>query len=456
VSRREKVIAVDLGTTYFKVCRFDFDGRIEATCSLPAPVVRTHPRDEITIQDFRQHLTHAIRSVTTENTTRENIAAITFATQANSFALLDDQDEPLTPFVLWSDLRAKHSDFPLSEFSSCSAYRDRTGVARLNHLFMPAKLHWFRQFAPNTLAKTHRLALLSDYFTWWLTGIWCTEAATAALSGLVDIRTLTWWPQACVVAEVAPEWLSRIARSGTDIGQILPDVAVELNLPHHCRFFVGCLDQHAGAIGAGNVYPGDVSETTGTVLATVRCAQSFGLGLAQEVFQGPAFREGLFYQMVFSEQSAGLLERYRKEVAKGMTFPELDKLAELTPPGARGLRLRPDAFHHDASRMFENKRGFHSRGDEVRAILEGVAAELSRQIQLLCGGELPAVVHASGGAARSRLWLEIKSRTVGIPVVAVSCPEPTSLGAALLAISACRQIPPEDLIRDLGWQRHSS
>lgn len=138
-----------------------------------------------------------------------------------------------------------------------------------------------------------------------------------------------------------------------------------------------------------------------------------------------------------------------------MKFSELDELAELSPSGARGLRLRPDAFHHDTSQMFENQHGHHSRGDEVRAILEGVAVELSRQIQLLCDGELPAVIHASGGAARSKLWLEIKSRTVGIPVVAVDCPQPTALGAALLAISACRQVTREDLIRD-GLRRASS
>jgi sugar (pentulose or hexulose) kinase len=90
-------------------------------------------------------------------------------------------------------------------------------------------------------------------------------------------------------------------------------------------------------------------------------------------------------------------------------------------------------MHCSVEKMFLNRTSKHQRGHEVRAILEAVACELNRQVTLLCQGR-PKVIYAAGGGARSRLWLRIKSDTLGCVVQPVACSEPTSLGAALLAL----------------------
>ena len=362
----EKVIAVDLGTSYFKTCRFDLSGNLEAVCKIPAPVSGVQGRAEIAISDFTNSLTQAIRNVTIVNGTSENIVAITFATQANSFALINSKDEPLTPFILWSDQRAYGLDSPLYDFAASDDYRARTGVATINHLFMPMKVRWLQQNEPDAIRNTKRISLLSDYFAWWLTGDWCSEASTAGLSGLTDISVAEWWPLACQVAAISPRCLNRIVRTGTKLQRVRSNIAVALGLPADCHLIAGCLDQHAGAIGVGNVSPGGISETTGTVLATVRCSASINRPYLDQVFLGPTFEEGLFYQMAFSEQSAGLLERYRREKAPDLTFSQLDELAEQSSPGTRGLRLRDNAFHLPTSELFENQRAEHIQCDEVR------------------------------------------------------------------------------------------
>lgn len=91
---------------------------------------------------------------------------------------------------------------------------------------------------------------------------------------------------------------------------------------------VGCLDQYAGAIGCGNVRPGCMSETTGTVLATVRCASAFRADLQEAgVFQGPGLAEDIIYQMVFGDVSANLLEAYRNTLTDAPSYEELISLA---------------------------------------------------------------------------------------------------------------------------------
>ena len=46
---------------------------------------------------------------------------------------------------------------------------------------------------------------------------------------------------------------------------------------------------------------------------------------------------------------------------------------------------------------------------------------------------MPHEIRCAGGAARSELWLQIKADVLGAATVATTCPEPTSLGAAMLA-----------------------
>ena len=91
----------------------------------------------------------------------------------------------------------------------------------------------------------------------------------------------------------------------------------------------------------------------------------------------------------------------------------------------------------DTPALLDLVRGWAStepRGEAVRAIFEGVADSLSDQLEQLCGASRPTEIHSVGGAARSPVWMGIKANALGLPLRAVACPEPTSLGAALLAM----------------------
>lgn len=442
----EKVLAVDLGTSYFKVGLFNHRGELEVLKSTPVPTTITSDgRVELEVIAFRDCITDAVRSVAKQAGGLHEVRAVSFATQANSFALFDAAYEPLTPFILWSDRRAKDEQSVLSKLVNLPEFYETTGVVDLNHLFLPAKLSWLRRHEPRLTYKTARIAHLSDYLSWWLSGHWSTEAAVAGLTGLANIHSLEWSPAALSVAEIDVQQLPRIVRAGTSAGKVLSEVARAWGLPQHCEFVAGCLDQFASAIGARNTDPGKISETTGTVMATIRCSSSFDRSLKGNVFQGPGFRKGLYYQMLFSELSAGLLERYRNTRVPNLTFAQLDQMAATIPPGSEGLTARADAFHHSLDECFEGRAANHTPAHETRAILEAVANELARQVRALTGGVTPERVFAGGGASRSELWLRIKSEAVGCPVVPVDCDETACRGAAWLALSTINGTSVEQL-----------
>lgn len=447
------ILTLDLGTTYFKAGLFDREGRMCALYREAPPIRCPRPgRCELDAADFRAAVRRSIAAVGASSPDGlRDVAAVTFATQTNSFVLLDADDQPLTPIILWPDDRAAVLTDHVRSIAELPAFRATTGLAGLGTEFMAAKLHWLRGEQPDVWARIRRLCLISDYLTLWLTGRHVTEAGAAGLTAAMDIHHLTWWPEAAGRMDLSSAWLPQIVRAGADLGPLRSDIVEDLGLPRTCRFVVGCLDQFAGAIGAGNIEPGGVSETTGTVLATVRCSQGFTQNVGAGVFQGPAFDAGVYYQMVFGSRSANLLESYRNRLPDRPAFDALDRLAANVPPGADGLRVLPGAESRSDSVLFEGRSDHHTTGHQVRAILEAVALALAAQVDQLCGGQRPAIIRCGGGAARSDLWLQIKADVLGIPTAALECPEPTSLGTAILAARALVWGRLEELARQ--WVR---
>ena len=60
---------------------------------------------------------------------------------------------------------------------------------------------------PDIWPQAHRLFMISDYLSYWMTGRHVSEAGMAGLSALVDIHRLDWWPQGCRQMDVAVSML---------------------------------------------------------------------------------------------------------------------------------------------------------------------------------------------------------------------------------------------------------
>jgi sugar (pentulose or hexulose) kinase len=194
-----------------------------------------------------------------------------------------------------------------------------------------------------------------------------------------------------------------------------------------------------------------ISETTGTVLATVRCADRFSAQPGPAVFQGPTFRQGLYWQMAFGDVSANYLQWYRDQLPDRPDFDTLTALAAPIAPGADGLGLRTDVGLSNVAEVFRGMSARHTRGHMVRCIMEAVAGALGDQVAALSDGTLPREIRCAGGAARSDLWLQIKADLLGTDTVATLCPEPTGLGAAALAEASLAQADVREIARQ--WVR---
>jgi xylulokinase len=138
--------------------------------------------------------------------------------------------------------------------------------------------------------------------------------------------------------------------------------------------------------------------------------------------------------------AAGALGWLHDRVADA-PYEELLAEAERWPAGTEGLLFQPylagERTPHadpDARAAFVGLGVRHDRGALVRALLEGVAYGLRDSLELLRSlGVRAEVGRASGGGARSELWLRIVASVLGIPLELTAVEEGAAYGAALLA-----------------------
>src|SRR5215208_5903301 len=137
-------LTFDLGTTLYKVALFDETGRMLAVRRVAPNVLHPQPTWwELNPQTLWDPLREASRALRDQVGGFDDVAAVSFATQANSFTLLDEHDNALAPIILWPDQRAAEIADDLHAIGELPGFRERTGMPRFGHALGLAKvLRW--------------------------------------------------------------------------------------------------------------------------------------------------------------------------------------------------------------------------------------------------------------------------------------------------------------------------
>lgn len=433
------LLGIDLGTSYFKVGLFSTDGALRGLGRVPVATHQPAPgRCELPVGEFwgllRSGLATALAAA---QAGVDTIAGVSYASQANSFLLLDADDQPLTPLVLWPDTRAGEPAAELRRFSASAEFGRRIGFTGLTAQHAAVKAGWWRQHAPAAWTPARRLLTISDYLVYALTGERVGDAGTAALLGLYDLTSGAWWPPALDAGGIAAAWLARPLPPGTVCGRTSAAAGARLGLPAGIPFAVGGLDHHIAAVGAGLGRLADVSTSAGTVLAALALTAT-----AQPqagCVHGPHLAGNGHYRLAFDPQGAGCLEAYQRAHAPDRDLASLLALAEASAhapepsggqpalaPRAGGGRGAGPALAMDDAR--------HAAA--LRAIVVDMCRRQRALVTLATGGRPVRGIVATGGATRSAYVLRSMAAGIGAPVIRSRCPEPASLGAAILAAVA--------------------
>ena len=454
------LLCIDAGTTAVKVSLFDERGQMVA--SSPQEYSLLTPAEdyvELQAEVYWQSSISGIRDVLAQrNVLPDEILAVGVTSQGETFIPVDQAGEPLRNAIVWLDNRAGAETQAMASDLDLDAFYEITGLPEIIPTWPACKILWVRQHEPGVFARAHKYLLVGDYLLYCLSGRYVTEGGVCTSTGYFDIRTGHWWKEMLDLIGLRPEKLPDLLGSGEVVGPVTAGASRETGLSTRTLVVTGTMDQIAGAVGAGNIVPGIVSETTGTALVLA--------ATVNEPTYDPQNRLPCYYHAVPGRylllpycQTAGMTFRwFRDEFGQGQSYDQLTALASLVPPGSEGLVMLPHLTGSTSPHFDPRAKGVfygivlgHTRAHFVRAILESVAFMLWENVELLVElgvdvGELVSL----GGGARSKLWLQIKADVTDLPLRAAQCEEAASLGVAMLAgvgiglfrdvEDACRQL----------------
>jgi xylulokinase len=339
--------------------------------------------------------------------------------QMHGLVCLDDRGEVLRPAILWNDQRTA---------AECAEIEERVGLERLiastgNRAltgFTAPKLLWLRRHEPEIYRRIERILLPKDYVRYRLTGEWAIDAADASGTLLFDVARRRWSEEVLGALEIPAKWLPPVSES-TEIA--------------------GAGDQQAAALGVGVITPGTVSVVLGTSGVVLAALPGYAHDAEARVHAFCHAAPGLWEAMGVMLNAAGALQWFRDAFAPDASFDDLTAEAGDCGAGADGVVFLPylqgeRTPHADptATGSFTGLSLRNGRRELARAVLEGVAYGLRDSLELLRElGVEPTAGRASGGGARSRLWLEIVASVLGLPLERCVVDEGSAYGAALLA-----------------------
>ncbi len=447
------LLGLDAGTTSLKTALYSEAGKLVASSvqeyHLITPTVDTV---EIDPEEYWWACVQGIReALSSSGVDPAAVKGLAISSQGESFVPVDENGRPLRRTIVWLDNRAVKESQDIARHFGVSRVFQVTGQPEVVPTWTAPKYLWLRRHEPDVFRRTHKILMVEDYLVHRLSGLYATDCAVVSSTIYLDLVKGDWWPEMLDFVGLSPDKLPALHYSGQVVGPLTAQAAAETGLTTSTLVASGAMDQVAGAISAGNIAPGVVTETTGTAMALTVTLES---PLCDERYNIPchyhAWKDG--YMLMAWAESAGLALRWFRDAfcqeeqwvarhAGADAYDFLGEAAARVPPGCEGLVALPHLtgaacpeFDPAARGVFLGISLKHTKGHFVRAIMEAVAFMVRRNIDSIeaLGIEVKEIT-SLGGAAKSPLWNQIKADVLGKPILALQSEMGAAAGAAMLA-----------------------
>ena len=450
------IAALDLGTTGCRTFIFDLAGNImgsdyeEWKSFYPTPS-SVEQDANAWWSSIKKTIDAAIKK---SGVAPNEIVSLSVTNQRETIVPVDKEGNPLHNALVWQDRRTTEQVEFIEEKIGLDKIYQTTGLT-IDPYFSATKILWFKQEKPAIYEKTHKVLLVSDFIINKLTGKFVTDFSNASRTMLFDIKNLRYSEDIASELEIDLDKMPEAVESGVDIGEIN---CAETCFDLKTLVITGAGDQQSAALGVGVTAPGELKCTTGT--------GSFILAYLEEPKFDPQKRvlcschavPGTWVQEASIFTSGAVLRWFRDEIAheecsrveNGQDpYDIITAEAEKSPIGANGVLLLPHFIGAGAPHWNPYAKGLifglalgHQRRDLFRAVLEGVAFEVRKNIEVFKELKIePKELKLTGGGSRSDFWNQIMANVLGVTCVRNVIEEATSLGAAILAASGAGLFP---------------
>jgi gluconokinase len=436
------VIALDLGTSSARATLYDARGRaVQGRFHQVAYEPTTTPdggveHDPARIVDAAAACLDAV----VRAARHDDVQAVGVAAFWHGLLGFDAAHRPVTPLFMWADSRSAREADLLHDALDEAALHARTGC-HLHTSYWPARLRWLARERPGDMARIVRWGSIGEHLELTFFGEAATSLSMASGTGLLDQETQRWDPEA-------------LAAAGIEASQLFPLVDLArgrrgLRSPWAARWpalrgvpwFPAIGDGAAGNIGSDCIDPSRIALNVGT---------SAALRVVTETASAPP--RGLWRYRLDGRRSlvggatseGGNVYAWCRQVLQLPDDAAVERALSAQAPDAHGLTVLP-FLAGERSPGWRGQRRATITGlsldttaiEVVHAALEAVALRLTLVYRLLAPhAAREHLVVASGGATRSRVWIQMLADALGRPVHCSVESEATSRGAALLALES--------------------
>ena len=458
------ILAHDLGTSGNKATLFDTDGNLIRSAVFSYDLITGENNSaEQSAQDWWKAVCETTKILVSEINNRD-VIAVSFSGQMMGCLCVDRDGTPLHNALIWADMRSTAQAERIRQEMDGKPYYNITGH-RISASNSITKFMWIRDHAPAVYRNTYKMLNAKDYILYKLTNKFATEPSDASATCLLELDTLTWSEEMLKVSGLDKSKLPDIYRSVDVVGGVTKEAAALTGLQEGTPVVCGGGDGCCAAVGTGIVKEGIANCCLGTSswisLASKKpvCDKDMAVFNFAHIVPGYILPCGTMQTgggaLSWAVSSLyGGLEGY-EPFSKTDIYASVGKEVAASEVGAKNLLFLPYLIGERSPRWNDKAKGTfvgltlnHTRGDMLRAVMEGVGYNLDIILKIFqnSGNSIDELV-LIGGGARNKIWQEILCDIFEVPVLVPNyLEEATSMGAAITAGVGVGAFPDFDVV----------
>jgi len=393
------LLGIDLGSSSVKASVIDGNsGKCLATATSPAEEMKiialkpgwAEQKADIWWSNLKSSITDCAHKL---GNTSSKIGAIGISYQMHGLVAVDNNNKILRNPIIWCDSRAV--DYGKEALAALGNEYCLSHLLNSPGNFTASKLAWVKENEPELFSKINKIMLPGDYIALKLTGEIRTSYTGLSEGIFWDFSRNRVSNELLDYYGFPSSLLPEAGDSFSIGGYLLKSVADELGLPEGIPVSYRAGDQPNNALSLNVLNPGEVAATAGT------SGVIYGVTSVKKADPQSRVNTFLHVNHTLSKNSLGVLlcingtgilnSWLKRNMAEGMSYDDMNKMAIKVPAGSEGLSILP--FGNGSERMLGNSDNgaqfaglnfnIHSKAHFFRAAQEGIAFSFRYGLEIM-------------------------------------------------------------------------
>ena len=432
-------LGIDIGTTSSKAVAFSVTGEVLTSFSYEYGM--QHPRPNRSEQDPDEIFAAVVKAINSVLKTLApfNPVFISFSAAMHSLMAVDDDGGLLTQCIIWADNRADGiaENLKNTEFGK---YCYETSGVPVHSMSPLCKLFWFKENEPAIFHAAFKFIGIKEYIFYQFFEEYVVDTSIASATGILNTDSLNWDEKILDSLQLTSSKFSEIVstKKAFDYKGKFDGLQLSTVVP----FVIGASDGALANLGTG-AYGDAMAITIGTS------------GAARMLIHKPAtdslmrtfcyhVKDNLYIAGGANNNGAVVLQWLKENILQtNESYEALSDHAAAISAGSEGLLFLPYILGERAPLWNSNAKAVyygltinHTKAHIIRASIEAVIFSMYGIGKILMERQDVSSIRASGGFAKSPLWLQIVADVFNLKVLVSGAFEAAALGAVMLGAEA--------------------